>query len=162
MDSSNPSRKRSRLWSDEDFCVRVQKRCAELNRSQRDVLKAAGVAHDYLQTNPAHGRRVDRLARVAQELNWTLPDIMGLELSEQAKPRLLLIACKAACDAMRDKVTIRAEYLKAYAALVATFYNTVLEQQTQGHPVDDPAYLKAIIGVSYFHENMAAELADVE
>ena len=35
-------------WSDQEFCDRVVKRCVELGKSQRSILKEAEAAHDYL------------------------------------------------------------------------------------------------------------------
>lgn len=65
-------------WNDKAFCERVKQRCAELGRNERDVLRKAGLAHDYLLTNPRAGRRVPQLERLAAELDWSLADILGL------------------------------------------------------------------------------------
>lgn len=66
-------------WSDEDFRARIAQRCTELGCSKRSVLKAAALAHDYLQTEPQHGRRIDNLAKLAVALNWSLGELLGLK-----------------------------------------------------------------------------------
>jgi hypothetical protein len=137
MEAGNGVRKRAaRLWSDDEFCARVVKRCAELQKSQRDVLKEAGVAHDYLQTDPAHGRRIDRVARVAEALDWSLPEILGIKPpAAQIDPNLALIAAEAACEATQEKIRLLSRYVEVLTAM----YNHLLDD-----PDSDPAYIRKL------------------
>jgi transcriptional regulator with XRE-family HTH domain len=64
-------------WSDEEFLARVEARCKELGKSQREVLRKAGLAHDYL--TPRRSRRIDQVERITEVLDWKLSDILGLE-----------------------------------------------------------------------------------
>lgn len=64
-------------WDDKAFIERVRRRCKELGRSERDVLRSAGLAHDFLHTNPIHGRSTVALDKLAAELDWTLAEIIG-------------------------------------------------------------------------------------
>jgi hypothetical protein len=128
-------------WSDEEFCIRVARRCEELGRSQRQVLKEARVAHDYLQTTPTHGRRVDLMARVAKTLDWSLAEIMGLELNQQADVPILLLAYRTARDATRSVQRLTDEI---FVEVLAAIYNLLLDRRSASQPVDDPVYLKMI------------------
>lgn len=131
------SRKRGpiRLWSDQEFCTRVVKRCEDLGRSQRDVLKAAGVAHDYLQTDPGHGRRIDRVARIAEVLDWTLADALGLQLSGQISSPLAKTSFETTCMALQIKIPDLARFAEVFVAM----YNYLADQHAAGEPVDEPS-----------------------
>lgn len=125
----------NRLWSDHEFCARVAKRCEDLGRSQREVLKAAGVAHDYLQTDPGHGRRIDRVARIAEVLDWTLADALGLELSAQINSELALASFETTCIALQVKLPDAMRFAEVFAAM----YNYLADQRAAGEPIDQPS-----------------------
>lgn len=76
-------------WSDKQFRQRIERRCQQLGRSQRDVLKAAGLTHDYLGTVPKYGRRVDIIEKLAAALDWTLAEALGLPTRSAIDPVLL-------------------------------------------------------------------------
>jgi hypothetical protein len=67
-----------KTMDDTAFVKRVRQRCAELGRSEREVLRRARLSHDYLQLSPLHGRRINHLESLAAELDWSLADIIGL------------------------------------------------------------------------------------
>lgn len=129
-------------WSDESFCERVAKRCAELGRSQRAVLKEAQCAHDYLQTTPTHGRRIDRIGRIAEVLELDVHDILGLPvMNGQIDRELALIAYQTTRDAMLRVQSVDDDN---FVDTMIQIYNALLRRRTEGHDVRDPAYLKMI------------------
>lgn len=133
------------VWSDEKFCERVVEQCKKLGKSQRSVLKEAQCAHDYLQTNPAHGRRIDRISRIADVLELDVGAILGLPaLSGQVEPDLLLIAYQAAREATQ---LVQSLDDQNFVDTMATVYNVLLDRRAEGHDVRDPQYLQMVIGV---------------
>lgn len=121
-------------WSDTAFCERVVRRCEELGRSQRQVLKAAGVAHDYLQTTPAHGRRIDTVEKVAQALDWTLADALGLSVSGRIDGELLFYAHHDAQQATQIVQRINED---DFCQIQGAFYNLYLSRVADGQAIDD-------------------------
>lgn len=109
------------MWSDEDFRARVAQRCVDLGRSKRSVLRAAGLAHDYLQTEPAHGRRVDNLAKLAEALQWSMGELMGLKAVSVDERTMLRayrsmqrIAQRTALPSDTDKVWVLTQIYNMY------------------------------------------------
>lgn len=131
-------------WSDEEFCQRIARRCDELGLSQREVLEEAQVAHDYLQTKPSRGRRLDLVLRLATALKWTLPQIMGIELTGNIDPVILMDAFRHAKQATRKRDTSDAVLVH----IVATLYNVIVDRRAGKRPVDlaDVADALAISG----------------
>lgn len=106
-----------------------------MGKSQRDVLKEAGVAHDYLQTDPAHGRRIDRVARVAEALEWTLPDILGIEPPPaRIDDNKAAIIKEAISEATNQKAAV---YIDLFMAL----YNHFLDEQED----EDPELVRKLV-----------------
>jgi len=131
-------------WSDEKFRDRVVRRCEELGKSQRQVLKAAGVTHDFLQATPAHGRRIDTIERIAEQLDWGLADVLGLPFSGQIDAGQLLHAHRAAQQAAQ---TVRRVDDEIFCEILATIYNLLQDRAAAGQPVDDPEYLRLLVDV---------------
>ena len=131
-------------WSDEAFCERVVKRCSELGKSQRWLLKEAQCAHDYLQTNPTHGRRIDRIARIAEVLDVDLGQMLGLRVIGEIEPDLLLIAYRVAREATH---VVQQPTDELFVENMTTVYNLLLSQRESGQSVEDPDFLKVITGV---------------
>lgn len=130
-------------WSDEGFCQRVVARCRELGKSQREILRQAQCAHDYLQTNPTHGRRIDRVWRIAEALECGVADILGIPVNGQIEPDLLLIAYRAAQEAMQAVQTVDdANFVRTMSIV----YNQLLDRRAQGHDPRDPQFLQTLIG----------------
>lgn len=121
-------------WSDADFCERVVRRCEELGLSQRQVLKAAGVAHDYLQTTPAHGRRIDTVEKVATALDWSLADILGLSVNARIDGELLFYAYD---DAQQAAQVVQQLDKEDFAQIQGTFYNLYVGRLVDGQTIDD-------------------------
>jgi hypothetical protein len=135
-------------WSDESFCERVVRRCAEIGKSQRWVLKEAQCAHDYLQTNPTHGRRIDRIARIAEVLELPLGDMLGLPVNGQIQLDLLVVAYDATLEATQ---LVQNVDKSIFCETLATIYNRLLRRRADGHDVHDPEYLKMMIEVLRDH-----------
>lgn len=131
-------------WSDQSFCERVAERCKALGKSQRSVLREAQCAHDYLQTNPQHGRRIDRIVRIAEVLELGIGDILGVPVNGDVDGSLLLVAYRAAQQAMQNLV---APDDVAFVETMTTVYNRLLARRAQGHDVHDPQYLEMMIDV---------------
>lgn len=131
-------------WSDQGFCERVVKRCQEIGKSQRAVLREAQCAHDYLQTNPTHGRRIDRIWRIAEALELDVGVILGLPLTEQIDGKLLLTAYQATQEAMQNA---QSPNDATFVETMATVYNRLLARRAQGHDPFDPQYLEMMIEV---------------
>lgn len=127
-------------WSDQSFCVRVAERCKALGKSQRSVLREAQCAHDYLQTTPTHGRRIDRIVRIAEVLELGIGDI----LDGDAELSLMLVAYRAAQRAMEN---LQAPDDVAFVETMTTVYNRLLARRAQGHDVHDPQYLEMMVDV---------------
>lgn len=121
-------------WSDREFCERVARRCAELGRSQRQVLKAAGVAHDYLQTTPAHGRRIDTLEKVAQAIDWTLADVLGLSVSARLDGEVSLYAYH---DTQQAAQVVQRIDEEDFCQIHGAFYNLYVSRLPGGQAIDD-------------------------
>lgn len=131
-------------WSDQSFCVRVAERCKALGKSQRSVLREAQCAHDYLQTTPTHGRRIDRIVRIAEVLELGIGDILGVPMNGDAELSLMLVAYRAAQRAMEN---LQAPDDVAFVETMTTVYNRLLARRAQGHDVHDPQYLEMMIDV---------------
>jgi hypothetical protein len=133
-------------WSDEDFCARVVRRCEEVGRSQRAVLKEANCAHDYLQTNPTHGRRIDRIVRIAEVLDMPLASLMGLPMTGQViiDTNLLLLAYQAAQQATQ---LVQRPTDEIFVETMATVYTVLMDRQNQGLDPRDAEELKRTIDV---------------
>jgi hypothetical protein len=131
-------------WSDEQFCKRVIERLRELGVSQRQVLKEAGLAHDYLQNPPAHGRRLDRIVKLATALNWSLAEIMGLGLNTKVDVNLLTIAYNRTKQALGDA---QDRDPKQFTNLQALIYNRLLARRADGLVVDDEKFLDGIVEI---------------
>ena len=133
-------------WDDKAFCARVVQRCEELGRSQREVLKAAQVAHDYLQTNPTHGRRIDRIAQLAEILDTPLGYLLGLPMEPKAKTEveteIMSIAYQTAQEVSR--VTLDFNEL-AFVEIQTGVYNLLLARRDEGYDINEPDYLTQII-----------------
>lgn len=130
-------------WSDESFCERVAKRCAELGKSQRAVLKEAQCAHDYLQTTPTHGRRIDRIGRIAAVLELDVRDVLGLPaMNGQIDVNLLLIAYQVAKEAMQH---LQSPDDGLFVHAQASVYNLLVERQDAGDDVRDPQFVQSLI-----------------
>jgi hypothetical protein len=67
-------------WSEEEFRDRVTARAAELGDTVNALLERAGIMEAFRKT-PVSGRRVDTLEKIAEALDWTLPDVMGHVMS---------------------------------------------------------------------------------
>jgi hypothetical protein len=137
----------SALWSDAAFRERVVHRCDELRKSQGQVLKEAGLTHDYLTNEPAHGRRIDRLARLCTPLQWSLAELLGL--NAKVNPKLMLIAL---CTA--QKVTANGHPLKddTLVSNQTTIYNLLIERHAVGRAADDEGFLTSVAQVLAEHE----------
>jgi hypothetical protein len=137
------------MWSDEEFCQRVVGRCKELGRSQRQVLKEAGLAHDYLAKPPGLGRRVDRALKLVEPLNWTVEELLGCP-PDKADVRLLKLAWKIALEAMgvEDVASLDEATTKRFIGLEATHYNLLVRRHAEGLDVNDPDFLKLLRDVS--------------
>ncbi|HSR76410.1 MAG TPA: hypothetical protein VLN57_07465 [Xanthobacteraceae bacterium] len=122
-------------WSDELFRIRVAKRCKQLGRSQRAVLKDAKLAHDFLHVVPAHSRRVDTLEKIAKALDWSLPEVMGLELIGQADVELMIKTVYVARKVVSYLFEPNAEL---EAQILTSIYNILLDRQHAGQPIDQP------------------------
>lgn len=131
-------------WSDQSFCVRVAERCKALGKSQRSVLREAQCAHDYLQTTPTHGRRIDRIVRIAEVLELGIGDILGVPMNGDAELSLMLVAYRAAQRAMEN---LQAPDDVAFVETMTTVYNRLLARRAQGHDVHDPQYLEMMVDV---------------
>ena len=131
-------------WSDEEFCARVVHRCEEVGRSQRAVLKEAQCAHDYLQTNPQHGRRIDRIVRIAEVLETPLGNLLGLPMNGQIDTDILFLAYEAALEATE---LVKQLDKREFVRTVALVYNNLMSRRAEGHDPRDPEYLKLTIGV---------------
>ena len=131
-------------WSDEAFCERVQRRCAELGKSQRWLLKEANCAHDYLQTNPTHGRRIDRIARIAEVLDVDLGQMLGLRVTGEIEPDLLLIAYRVAREATQ---VVQHPDDELVVENMTTVYNLLLSRRENGQDVEDPEFLKQMTDI---------------
>jgi hypothetical protein len=131
-------------WSDEEFCERVVRRCGELGRSQRAVLKEAQCAHDYLQTNPQHGRRIDRIVRIAEVLDTPLSSLLGLSVNGTVDTDILLIAYRAAREATQQVQQLDEAI---FVQTMAQIYNVLMSRRADGHDPHDPDYLKLAIEV---------------
>lgn len=127
-------------WSDQNFCERVVRRCQELGRSQRAVLKEAQCAHDYLQTNPAHGRRIDRISRIAEVLEIPLGGLLGLPaVTAQIDIDVLLIAYQVARDVTQ---LVRQPTDRIFVETMTAVYMVLLDRKADGHDPADPQFLK--------------------
>lgn len=140
-------------WSDEGFCERVVKRCTEIGRSQRWLLKEAQCAHDYLQTNPTHGRRIDRIARIAEVLETPLGSLLGLPMNGRIESSLLLIAYRLAREATQ---AVQQPTDELFVENLAAVYNLLLSQRESGRDVEDPAFQQLLTGL--VREQVAARL----
>lgn len=138
------------VWSDGEFCERVVRRCEELGRSQRQVLKVAGVAHDYLQTTPAHGRRIDTVEKVGHALDWNLADVMGLSIGGKIDAGRMVRAYRTAREATQH---VRQFDDGIFCEILTTIYNLFVDREAGGQMVDEE-YQKMLIGI--FAEQMAA------
>lgn len=81
------------------------------------------------------------MAKVAKALDWTLAEIMGLELNQQVDQNLLLVAYRTAREATRSVQRLTDEI---FVEVLATIYNLLLDRRAARQPVDDPAYLKML------------------
>ena len=131
-------------WSDAEFCARVVRRCEEVGRSQRAVLKEAQCAHDYLQTNPQHGRRIDRIVRIAEVLNTDLAQILGLRVNGRVEFAVLLIAYRIAREAMQ---LVQHPDDELFVENMVTVYNVLLLRRENGQDIEDPAYWKTLVEI---------------
>lgn len=131
-------------WSDAKFCERVAQRCRETGKSQRSVLKEAQCTHDYLQTNPAHGRRIDRMWRIAQVLETPLASLLGLPVSTQIDAEILLIAYEATPKAIE---LVAQPTAAIFVETMATLYTVLQSRRADGHDPHDPEYLKLAIDI---------------
>ena len=129
-------------WSDASFCVRVAERCKALGKSQRSVLREAQCAHDYLQTSPQHGRRIDRIVRIAEVLELGIGDILGVPMNGDIEVPLMMVAYRATQRAMQNLV---APDDVAFVETLVAVYNQLLARRAQGHDVQDPQYLETMI-----------------
>jgi hypothetical protein len=128
-------------WSDAEFCKRVVRRCDDLGKSQREVLRGAGLAHDYLTNPPAHGRRLDRIVKLAEALDWSLAEIMGLSLTVKGDVKLFTTALLTA-----RKATVNVRPLKdeTLARVQTTIYNMLVQRRAEGLAVDDDVFLTSL------------------
>lgn len=127
-------------WSDARFCERVVEQCRKLGKSQRAILKEANCAHDYLQTNPAHGRRIDRISRIAEVLEIPLGELLGLPaVTDPFDIDVLLIAYQVARDVTQ---LVRQPTDRIFVEMMAAVYMVLLDRKTDGHDPADPQFLK--------------------
>lgn len=131
-------------WSDESFCERVAERCKKLGKSQRSVLREAQCAHDYLQTNPTHGRRIDRIWRIAEVLDMPVGNLLGLPVNGQIDTEMLLLAYRAAREAIE---LVQQPTDQIFVETMATLYTVLLARQAAGHDPRDPEYLKLTVDI---------------
>lgn len=131
------------VWSDEKFCERVVEQCKKLGKSQRSVLKEANCAHDYLQTNPAHGRRIDRISRIADVLELDVGAILGLPvMNGQIDVDLLMIAYQVAKEAMQG---LQSPDDGLFVHAQASVYNHLIERQAAGDDVRATQFVQSLI-----------------
>jgi lambda repressor-like predicted transcriptional regulator len=121
-------------WSDETFKTRVKARAKVLGRSMRQVLADAGMSPDTLEKVPTTGRRIDTLEKIGEALDWSLPQVLGLEpLSNEVTPELMQLALDAAALGLRyvpDRDKVKAE-------VIARVYNVLADMQRDGLPVNE-------------------------
>lgn len=129
---------------DAAICARAGQRCKELGRSQREVLKTLGFAHDYLQTTPRHGRRVDRLDVLAEELQMSLASLLGLPMTSEFDIEIFVLAYEATPTAMEFVTQPNA---RSFVETMLTIYTLLLSRQADGHDPEDPEYLKQIVDI---------------
>lgn len=125
------------MWSDEAMKERAVARCAELGKSLRAALTEAGLSHETLDKTPAAGRRIDTLEKLAGALNWTLAELMGLEVVARVTPELFHAALMVAHTAL--------PHLKwedpALSEIAARTYNILATNFPDPQKPPDPATL---------------------
>jgi hypothetical protein len=112
--------------SDEEMKARVAARCAELGKSLRGALSEAGLSHETLEKTPAAGRRLDTLEKLARVLDWSLADLLGLEVIARLEPGLL----HTALQVVRSSLPHIPEIDPVFSEMVALAYNILAD----GHP----------------------------
>jgi hypothetical protein len=130
-------------WSETAFRARLKERAIELGKPLRALLADAGIGHDTIDKEPASGRRVDTLEKIATAFQWTLAEVMGhdvllgrisLELSQMAFASAHRVIARLPVDAQTDERLIEAH---------AHIYDVLVARQREGEP-NDATHLASI------------------
>lgn len=123
------------LWVDSEYRERIGRRCKENGRSVREVLKKVGCAHDYLQTEPKNGRRIDIVYRIGHEVGLTPSQTLGLRVSAEIELDILLIADRVTEEAMK---LVQRPTRQMFLETLMIAYNILVFHRENGRDIADP------------------------
>lgn len=131
-------------WDDGNFRKNAAMACEKAGFSQRWLLKQVGCSHDYLQTKPAHGRRIDKIYLIADKTGAPIVDLLGLPVTAQIDAEILLIAYEATPKAIE---LVAQPTAVIFVETMAALYTVLLSRRADGHDPHDPEYLKLVIDI---------------
>ena len=123
-------------WSEAAFKERIAARAKQLGISLTQLLAKAGLAHDILDKKPASGRRVDTLEKLADACNWSLAEVMGLDVFGRISQELLKKAFTSA-QRVLSRLPQGAQTEDHLIAAQAYIYDALDARRRDGRRIDD-------------------------
>jgi hypothetical protein len=130
-------------WSETAFRARLKARAAELGQPYRVLLAAAGIGHDTIDKEPASGRRIDTLEKIAVAFRWSLAEVMGINALGRIDLQLLKEAF-ASAKRVLGHLPRSAQTDEHLVAAQAYIYDALAARQRDGREMDN-ATLKATL-----------------
>jgi hypothetical protein len=131
------------VWSESDFKARIQARLKQLGMRESTVLKRAGLKGDEIRKQPKRGRRVDTVFGIAQALQWTVGQAIGIQdpslflgREREIDPTKLARALSIAEDVIGDNP--EGQSVETLADMASLVYSVLSERESDGKSLDDP------------------------
>jgi hypothetical protein len=132
-------------WSDAILLQRIDDRCAQLGITRHAACVRAGVDASYLD-RPVDGRRINKLAKLAAGLDWTLCQLVGHGGPTLAMPSVDRTLLEKAVRTAQRGLRNDPDGAELLPGTIADVYDTLIERQQSGEPIDD-GYLAGIEGM---------------
>ncbi len=124
-------------WSDQEFIERVERRSQEIGKPLAKVMRDARSSLDYLRHPAQTGRRIDKIIAIANALNWTLADALGLS---PAPPKMVIDNARLRRSieaAVRVTGTGAPDSAEVIADHATRIYRILSDREIQGRSVTD-------------------------
>jgi hypothetical protein len=122
------------VWSEEEFKKRISLRAAELKISVTQLLRTAGVHKDTFFKDVA-SRRLDTFIKLAEACQWTLAQVIGLNVLGRIDLDLSLMAYQTANRVML-RLPREAQNDIRLIAFHGYVYDALVERQQHGRVID--------------------------